>query len=161
MKVLVVYYSRTGQTKFAAEKIASELRADIEEIVDLKNRKGLIGFLKSGYEATTEKETEIGEMKKVPSDYDLIVVGTPVWNSRPSSPIRTYLSRNDLSGKKVAIFCTKDGEGEAKAIERTKSLIPNANFVGDLVVSKALENQEKNESKISDWCSRLKCSSAV
>ena len=33
MKVLVIYYSRTGNTKFVAEKIAQELEADIEEII--------------------------------------------------------------------------------------------------------------------------------
>jgi len=65
------------------------------------------------------------------------------------------LKRNDLSGKKVAVFCTKDGEGKEKAVERTKALIPNGNFVGELVVPKVLENQEANESKISHWCSKL------
>lgn len=156
MKALVVYYSRTGQTKFVAERIATELEADIEEIVDLKNRKGWIGFLKAGYEATAKKETKIGEMGKSPSNYDLIVVGTPVWNSRPASAIRTYLKINDLSEKKVAVFCTNDREGLEKAIERTKSLMPNATVVGELVVSKALENKESNETKIFGWCERLR-----
>jgi flavodoxin len=36
MKSLVVYYSRTGKTKFVAETIAAELGSEIEEIVDLK-----------------------------------------------------------------------------------------------------------------------------
>lgn len=156
MKTLVVYYSRTGQTKFVAEKIATKLKADLEEIVDLKNKKGWLGFLKAGYEATAKKETKIGDMRNTPSNYDLIVVGTPVWNSRPASAIRTYLKRNDLSEKKVAVFCTKDSEGLEKAIERTKSLMPNANVVGELVVSNALENQEANENKISAWCNSLR-----
>ena len=156
MKTLVVYYSRTGKTRFVAEKVASELKADIEEIVDLKNRSGRFGFLKSGYEATRGIETEIGETQKSPKDYDLIVIGTPVWNSRPTSAIRTYLKRNNLSGKKVAIFCTNEGMGEEKAVERTKVLISNGNIVGELAVSKVLENREENESKISDWCSKLR-----
>jgi len=104
MNGLVVYYSRTGKTKSVAEKIAFELKAEIEEVVDLKNRDGWFGFLKAGFDATLGRETEIGEMRKSPRDFDLIVVGTPVWNSRPSSAIRTYLKRNDLSEKKVAIF---------------------------------------------------------
>jgi flavodoxin len=155
MKTLVVYYSRTGKTRFVAEKVASELKADIEEVVDLKSRSGRFGFLKAGYDATRGNETEIGETQKSPSDFDLIVVGTPVWNSRPASAISTYLKRNDFAGKKVAVFCTNDGMGEEKAVERTKALIPNGIIVGELVVTKVIENQAENESKISDWCRKL------
>ena len=155
MKTLVVYYSRTGNTKFVAEKVASELNADIEEVVDLKKRNGRFGFLKAGYDATRGNETKIGETKKAPSDFDLIVIGTPVWNSRPASAISTYLKRNDFAGKKVAIFCTNEGGGKDKALERTKDLIPNANIVSELVVSKTLENQAENLSKISEWCNQL------
>jgi len=155
MKTLVVYYSRTGKTRFVAEKVASELKAEIEEVVDLKNRSGRFGFLKAGYDATRGNETEIGETQKSPKDFELIVVGTPVWNSRPVSAISTYLKRNDFAGKKVAVFCTNDGMGKEKAVERTKALISNGNIVGELVVSKVLENREENENKISDWCSKL------
>ena len=150
MKSLVVYYSRTGKTRFVAEKIASELQADIEEVVDLKSRSGRFGFLKAGYDATRGNETEIGETQKSPSDFDLIVVGTPVWNSRPASAISTYLKRNDFAGKKVAVFCTNEGMGKEKALDRTKALISNANIVGEIVFSKVLENQEDDENKISD-----------
>jgi flavodoxin len=155
MKTLVVYYSRTGKTRFVAEKVASELKADIEEIVDLKNRSGRFGFLRAGYDATRGNETEIGEMQKSPSDFELIVVGTPVWNSRPASAISAYLKRIDFAGKKVAVFFTNEGMGEEKSVERTKALISNGDVVGELVVSKVFENQEENESKISDWCRNL------
>jgi flavodoxin len=155
MKSLVVYYSRTGKTRFVAEKVASELKADIEEVVDLKSRSGRFGFLKAGYDATRGNETEIGETQKSASDFDLIVVGTPVWNSRPASAISTYLKRNDFAGKKVAVFCTNDGMGKEKALDRTKALISNAKIVGEIVFSKVLENQKDDESKISVWCNKL------
>jgi hypothetical protein len=45
--------------------------------------------------------------------------------------------------------------GKEKALERTKALIPNGNIVGELVVSKVLENREENESRISEWCNLL------
>jgi flavodoxin len=155
MKTLVVYYSRTGKTRFVAEKVASELKADIEEVVDLKNRSGRFGFLKAGYDATRGNETKIAKTQKSPSNFELIVVGTPVWNSRPASAISTYLKRTDFAGKKVAIFCTNEGMGEEKAVERTKVLISNGDIVGELVISKVFENQEETESKISDWCRKL------
>jgi flavodoxin len=155
MKTLVVYYSRTGKTRFVAEKVTSELKADIEEVVDLKNRSGRFGFLKAGYDVTRGNETEIGKTQKSPSDFELIVVGTPVWNSRPASAISTYLKRSDFAGKKVAVFLTNEGMGEEKAVERTKTLISNGDVVGELVVSKVFENQKENENRISDWCRNL------
>jgi len=55
----------------------------------------------------------------------------------------------------VTVFCTNEGMGKEKAVERTKALISNGNVVGEQVVSKVLENREENENKISDWCSKL------
>ena len=104
MKTLVVYYSRTGKTRFVAEKVASELKADIEEVVDLKNRSGRFGFLRAGYDATRGNETEIGKTQKSPSNFELIVVGTPVWNSRPASAISTYFLYNCCLDAKSALF---------------------------------------------------------
>ena len=156
MKSLVVYYSRTGNAKFVAEKVALELKADTEEVVDLKNRRGWFGFLRAGYDATRSKETKIEKTQKLPKDYDLIVVGSPVWNSRLTPAIRTYLKDNNLSGKKVAIFSTNEGRGNEKTLAMIRSLIPRGNIVGELGVSKALENQADTESKISAWCNNLK-----
>ena len=156
MRSLVVYYSRTGNAKFVAEKVASELKADTEEVVDLKNKRGWLGFLRAGYDATRSKGTKIEKTQKLPKDYDLIVVGSPVWNSRLTPAIRTYLKENDLSEKKVAIFSTNEGRGNEKTLAMMRSLIPRGNIVGELGVSKALENQEDTESKILAWCNNLK-----
>ena len=157
MKALVVYYSRTGNTKFVAEKIAQELGADIEEVIDKKNRRGVFGFLAAGFDARRGKKTEIGETKKNPSKFDLVVVGTPSWVSRPSPAIRTYLSKYDLAGKKVATFCITDGySGGEKVIETIRALIPKSDSTEHLVVLKPTENKADTENKISEWCSRLK-----
>ena len=83
MKSLVVYYSRTGNAKFVAETIATEMSADIEEIVDLKRRAGKLGWVSAGRDAMGGKETQIAPTKRVPADYDLIVVGTPIWAWSP------------------------------------------------------------------------------
>lgn len=78
MKSLVVYYTRTGNARFAAEIIAAEIGADVEEIIDMKKRSGAMGYLTGGSDARRGKETEIAQTKKTPADYDLIIVGTPV-----------------------------------------------------------------------------------
>ena len=155
MSSLVVYYSRSGKTKVVAEKIAEVLNADNEEIVDLKDRKGWIGFLKSGFDATIGRETRIEEMKKSVSDYDLVVMGTPIWNSRPTPAIRTFISQNDFSERNVAIFCTCEGMGQDKIIRRIKALIPKCKIVGELVLTKVLKDEQETEKKIMEWCKTL------
>jgi flavodoxin len=155
MKALVVYYTRTGNTKFAAETIAAELGADIEEVIDMKNRQGRLAFMSAGRDAMSGKETEIAHPKRNPTDYDLIVIAQPVWAGSPTPAIRTYLNKNDLSGKKVAVFFSDTNLG--KAVEKTKALMPNSTFVSELALpSKALETKKEAEKKIVEWCDTLK-----
>jgi flavodoxin len=155
LKSLVVYYTRTGNAKFVAETIAAELGSDIEEIVDLKKRVGKLGWISAGKDSTQEKETQIAPTTRIPQDYDLIVIGTPIWAWRPTPAIRTYISKNDFSGKKVALFFTMDSNLK-QAVEKTKALIPNVDFVGEIGISKALEKKEETETKIAEWCNSLK-----
>jgi hypothetical protein len=102
----------------------------------------------------SEKETEIAQTKRNPADYDLIVVAQPVWAWSPTPAIRTYLNKNDLSGKKVALFF--GGSNLRQAVEKTKALMPNSNFVGELAVEEPLQNQEEAKKKIAEWCNKLR-----
>jgi len=155
MKTLVIYYTRTGNAKFLAETIAAELGADIEEVIDLKKRQGKLGWFSAGRDATGGKETEIAQTKRTPTDYDIIIIGQPVWAGNPTPAIRTYLNKNDLSGKKVALFFSDINLGQT--VEKTKALMPNSTFVGELALSaKALENKEETKKKIAEWCNTLK-----
>jgi flavodoxin len=150
----VVYYTRTGNSKFAAETIAAELGADVEEVVDLKKRQGRLAYMSCGRDAMTGKETEIAETKRNPADYDLIVLVQPVWAFSPTPAIRTYVNKNDLSGKKVALFF--GGTNLRDAVEKTKALMPNSTFVGDLAVDEPLKNKEEAKNKIAEWGKKLK-----
>jgi flavodoxin len=154
MKTLVIYYTRTGNAKFIAETIAAELGADIEEVIDLKSRQGKFGWLSAGRDAMREKEAEIDQTKRTPTDYDLIIIGQPIWAGSPTPAIRTYVNKNDLSGKKVALFFSDSNLGQA--VEKTKALMPNSTFVGELVLpAKEFENKEEAKRKITEWCNTL------
>ena len=115
MKTLVVYYSRTGTTKKVAEEIRVKLGCDIEEIIDTKDRSGIVGYLKSGRDAMYKHLTEIKPQIKNPADYDLVIIGTPVWAWNISTPIRTYLTENKDKLKNVAFFATQGGAGADSA----------------------------------------------
>ena len=154
LKSLVVFYSRTGNARFVAQTIAAEVGADMEEVIDLKKRSGITGYFIGGSDARRGKETQIAPTQKSPTDYDLIIVGTPVWFGRPAPAIITYLKKNDLSGKKVAVFFVQGGK-RSQAIEQTKALIPNSSYLGEVSISNALRNKEETERQIMEWCKTL------
>lgn len=110
VKTLVVYYSRSGNTRKLAEEIGAVLKADVEELRDGKSRSGPIGFLMAGREAMKKTPVELQPLTHDPSAYDAVVVGSPVWASTVCSPVRTFLERNRTTPKKVAWFCTSGGE---------------------------------------------------
>ena len=120
----------------------------------MKNRQGKLSFISAGRDAMSGKETQIAQTKRTPTDYDLIIIGQPVWAGSPTPAIRTYVNKNDLSGRKVALFFSDINLGQA--VEKTKALMPNSTFVGELALSKALENKEETKKKIAEWCNTLK-----
>ncbi len=122
MKILVIFYSRSGKTKKIAEAISEILKCDKEEIFDIKNREGIVGFLSAGSDANLRRLTAIKEIKNNPSLYDLVIIGTPIWSSNISTPIRTYLFSYKEEFKKVAFFCTRLGSDAEKVFADMKNL---------------------------------------
>ncbi|MCW8801900.1 MAG: NAD(P)H-dependent oxidoreductase [Candidatus Bathyarchaeota archaeon] len=154
MKTLVTYYSKTGNTKYVAQKIADQLNAEMSEIRDKKNRKGKLNFVKSGYESIREKLTEIEVTKKI-DEYDFVIVGSPVWAGKIPPAIRTFLVKNDFGTKKIAFFVTVGGDKPEKALNAMKEIISPQNPVSELAITEAMKNIEEINSKISDWCNKL------
>lgn len=117
-KALLVYYSRTGTTHLVAEAIAAALPCDVEGIVDTRNRHGILGYLRAGFDAGFRRLTTLKPTQYDPADYDLVIVGTPVWNASVSAPVRTYLTMHKGRLKSVAFFCTFGGSGSRRAFRQ-------------------------------------------
>lgn len=122
MKILVVFFSRTGTTKKVAETISNILGSDLEELFDTKKRAGALGWLQSGRDTLTKKLTIIKPPKKDPGSYDVVIIGTPVWNSTLSTPIRTYITQYKQSFKQIAFFITHSYESKNTALEEMEVL---------------------------------------
>jgi hypothetical protein len=104
VRYLIAYYSRTGTTKLVAEELAKRLGSDVEEIIDTVDRRGVLGWLRSGRDGMGKRLTTIGKTAKDLSSYDSVVVGTPIWASNMSSHVRTYLSQNRDRFRKVGFL---------------------------------------------------------
>ncbi|MBQ6512566.1 flavodoxin, partial [Methanobrevibacter sp.] len=123
MKSLIAYYSRTSITKKLAEEIAGKLNADIEEIVPKVNYQGKIGYARGGKDAITEKIIDLEPLKYDPQDYDVVYLGTPVWASKASTPLLSYIKQNEGNFSDVKFFVTAGGSGLDSTLEQMKKYV--------------------------------------
>ena len=129
MKALIVFYSRTGNTRKVAHAIAESLRdsggaeVTLEEIVDKKKRSGLIGWLRAGRDATLKRPTEIEETKADVSAFDLVIVGTPVWAWTATPAVGTFLKRFAEAVDRAAFFCTYGTSGAGSTFNKMKDIL--------------------------------------
>ena len=123
MKYLIVFYSRTKTTKKVAKAIATILdNANIEEIIDTKDRSGAMGYLYAGKDAMQKNLTVIKNTQYDPEQYDVVILGTPVWSFNMSAPIRTYVTFNKHKFKNVAFFCTQGSAGSKNTFQNMEEL---------------------------------------
>jgi len=121
-RILVVCYSRSGFTQDLAKRIADASNADLEILEDLTPRNSAIGYLRSAIEAALHLKTSIHAANHSPSDYDLVVIGTPIWCWNIASPVRAYIEKYRGQLKWVAFFCTYGGSGQFKVLNDMASL---------------------------------------
>ena len=110
MKVLVLYYSRTGTTKRLAEELSRKLGCDMEAIVPKDSYRYVTGWLRAGKHAMKGLTDELEPVRSDLGSYDVVIVGTPIWGGTVSSPVRTLLARDGKSIRRAAFFITSGGE---------------------------------------------------
>jgi len=157
MKTLVVYYSLTGNTRLIAEAAARELGAEIEELRELKRRSGIKGFVVGGLDSLRKKSVEIEPCRHRIEEFELVVVGTPVWGWGMTPAVRTYLTGRSWKGKKTALFCTMGGSGQRRTLEGMAVLVSGARVVGQEAFSRVDRNPEGNLARLKEWLSKLDC----
>ncbi|MCQ2970502.1 Flavodoxin [Methanobrevibacter gottschalkii] len=143
MKTLLVYYSRTDVTKKIAKMIQEKINCDIEEITDDDKYSGKLGFLKGGMNASMGRTSDINIISKNPTDYDLIIIGTPVWASNIATPIYTYLMKYNKDFKNVASFCTCMGNGYEKTLKNISEITGKEQISTMFFTAEDIKNPEE------------------
>jgi len=114
MKIGIVYYSRSGNTKKVAEILQERLKqqkaeAELIEIEHVKRP----GFFSAGRAALADKELPIKNTDFDLKKYDTILVGSPTWGGRPSPFIKSFFNKaENYKGKKAGVFFTSGGATE-------------------------------------------------
>ena len=159
MKTLIIFYSLEGNTRFVSETLATELDGDLAEIKtkdELVNKNSLMKYIWWGKMIFQKQEPEILPIDKKIEDYDLIIIGTPVWAWTYTPPIASFFQENRIHGKKVAVFCCHGG-WPRKTLEKMKEKLTGNTIVWQNNFREPLKyNKEDTLQKIICWAKELK-----
>jgi flavodoxin len=131
-KILVAYFSHTGNTREIALQIQEATGGGIFEIVPVDS-------YPTDYDAVVEQAKQ--ELKaeyrpalkaKAPNmdSYDVVFVGSPNWWSTVAPPVMTFLSSFNPSGKTIVPFITNEGSRMGTSVQDLKRLCPGATVLG-------------------------------
>lgn len=153
-KVLVAYFSWSGNTKSIAEKIQTQTGADIFEITPVTPYPS--DYNETAYGIAKEQK-EKGIHPPINntdiSSYDIIFVGTPAWWYTMAPPVMTFLAENNFEGKTVIPFVTHGGGGGYTIDKDMAELAKGAKVLAPLVVyGKGGANVDK---EIAGWIKKL------
>ena len=134
-KTLVAYFSASGVTAKAAERLAKEIGADLFQIqpeapytdadldwMDKKSRSSVEMNDKSCRPAIRSRLEDMGQ-------YDVLFIGFPIWWYREPSIIDTFLEAYDLNGKTIVPFATSGGSPMGDTAKNMQALAPGAKVV--------------------------------
>lgn len=127
-KVLVVYYSATGNTKKVADVIAEQTGGDTFELVPVNDyTQEDLDWTEDSSRVNQEHDDEslqdielVSTMVDDFDSYDTVFIGYPIWRQIAAWPVNNFVKDNDFTGKKVIPFCTSSselGESEEKLAE--------------------------------------------
>jgi hypothetical protein len=87
---------------------------------------GPVGYALCALEALAGLAPALRRQERDPADYDLVVVGTPVWFWSLASPVRSWLETFGRRGRRFAFFCTMGGSGAGRVFATMKEMTGRA-----------------------------------
>ena len=106
-KILIIYFSLTGNTKLVSGTLAKTLNAKLTEIKEVPSRNLISAYISIVKDKLNKQEITISPEKIDLTLFTHIIIGTPVWTRRAVPAIRIFLGKTDFSNKKVILFTTQ------------------------------------------------------
>ena len=127
-KLLIAYYSWSGVTEKAAQKIASVTKGNTYRIVPVKAYPSMYGLCvaKAGMEKASGARPELKGTLPDCSRYEKIAIGFPIWWFSCPNIIHSFLEKVNLEGKKVYPFCTSKTSGPKSSADAIRGTVPKA-----------------------------------
>ncbi len=158
MKSLVVYYSNEGNTEAAAQRIATELPADLLKLLPEKDipAQGFFRFFTGGMRASFGMGTKLQPYRYNFAEYDQVILGTPIWASGPVPAINQFLKENPDTSKFTAAFTCSGGGDNAKCVTILSKKIPGLKNVVALADHNQAPLAAGNDAKLEGFIANLR-----
>ena len=158
MNALVVYYSLTGNTAFAADRIARELGAGLLRLAPVKTYpdSGFRKFFWGGKSAVMAETPALQPFELAPGAFDLVVIGFPVWAGNVAPPIRTFLRDSLPKAERYAAFACQSGAGAERAFQKLKACLGHELAQTLVLIDPKDRPDAEAERRIADFCARLR-----
>lgn len=134
-RVLVAYFSATGNTEHVAQYIQTTLNADLYEIVpEEPYTDDDLNYSDDNCRANREQNDPdarpaITGTLEHPEDYDAVFLGYPIWWGQAPKIIYTFLESYDFDEVTIVPFCTSGSSGIGSSAESLRALVPDANWL--------------------------------
>jgi len=142
-----------------AGKIQKNLDADVIRLVPKKEypKGNFKKYLWGGKSVTFGEKPKLEEYSFSIDDYDVIVIGTPIWAGTFTPPIKTFLADNIISGKKVYLFTCSLGGVADKCIEKLNVILKDYPIIDSINFVEPLKNENDNiDEIIKGFCEKIK-----
>ncbi|HWR39741.1 MAG TPA: flavodoxin [Patescibacteria group bacterium] len=154
-KILVAYFSHSGNTRELANQIQANIGGELFEIVT-------VDPYPEDYEAVKDRaqqelsgkiqprlKTKVANMES----YDVVFVGYPIWWGTMPMPVSKFLSEYNLAGKTVIPFCTHEGSQFGRSIADVTKLCPQSTILNGVAIRG--RDVKNSQSEVAEWLSKL------
>jgi flavodoxin len=156
-KILLVYYSRSGNTRTLAGKLIETIGCDWVELrPEASFHKRITGYLKAVGHSILKKTPKLQSTGKKVANYELVIIGGPLWAGRIASPVRTFLRENRNQFKKVAFFVTQGGTSGGERVLRQMEMDAGTPPVASLVLSEKNLKEKHLKNALQGFLDQLK-----
>lgn len=152
-RILVAYFSRSGNTRVVAGLIQRGLGADLFEIRPAKTypEDYLLTVEQARQERDRGFEPALESKVRDMADYDTLFLGFPIWGETMPAIVRSFLSAHDLTGKTIIPFNTHGGYGLGNSRSVLESHAPKAKVEDGFVMEG--EQERKTMERVNEWLS--------
>jgi flavodoxin len=152
-KILIAYFSRTGNTRHVANRIQPRVGGDVFEL-------RTVHTYPQEYRATTEqakREQETGFRPRLTAEvqnmaeYDTVFIGYPNWWGTLPMAFFTFLEKYDFSGKTLIPFCTHEGSRLGRGVADIRTLCPSSKILEGIALRGGSVRSDSAEREVAEW----------